>query len=78
MPGSVASKRYIALLTSFAVRDAKFAADSNLDDAAENWCDALGAEIYIGIFAGPQEGVLELAAMHAGTHPDNIRLVEFE
>lgn len=72
------SKRYIALIASFAVRNAQYAADSNLRETADDWRNGLGSELYIGIFAGPKEGALEVAAARAGTHPDNIRLVALD
>lgn len=72
------SKRYIALIRSFAIRNAEYAADSNLRETADDWRSALGSEIYIGIFAGTEQSVLKVVAMHVATHPDNIRLVALD
>lgn len=70
-------RKYAAIIKSYAVRDAQFAKKSDadpLDDTA--WEDFHGAQIYLGIFTGSYDEVLNEAAAFAGTAPENIGLID--
>lgn len=67
--------KYVAVVEAFAVRDVQYCATENTDQMTGDWQDDDGAEIFIGIFAGDREDVLEEASEAAGTVPENIRLI---
>lgn len=76
---SIASRKYVALIGSFAVRDTQFCTTADNGPSSDDWDDYEGAEIYLGIFTGTgEEQVREDAASHAMTVPDNIRLIDVD
>ena len=76
-PPLPADSVHVAVIKASAVRDVQFAktADAAVEDD-DAWSDLPDAEIFLGIFAGPD--ALEEAAAYGNTDPANVRLIEIQ
>lgn len=69
-------ERYIAVIKSCAIHDVQVCTDTNHDPTNEDaWEDVNDAEVYLGIFDGPEADALQNAAVFGRTDPYNIQLI---
>ena len=70
------SNKYIALISSHAVRDCQVCTNTDCDPTSDDWYDFEHPDIYLGIFkATSQTEALETAAKFAQTDKANIKII---
>lgn len=71
-------RKYVAVIEAFAVRDVQFCKSADTDPFGDFWEDLSGAEVFVGIYFGEHDKVLQEAADEIGTDPNNIRLIDVD
>ena len=74
----IMKRKYVAVIEAFAVRDVQFCNGSDTDPSGDFWEDLSGAEVFVGIYFGEYDKVLQEAADEIGTDPNNIRLIDVD
>ena len=74
----VTQTKYVAVIEAFAVRDVQIFPGEDPDPISDEWTDAPGSEVFVGIYSGTYEEVLAEAAEEAGVYENNIRLIPME